>query len=69
MMATFEDSEKVRINKQYPDILRNIPVSAQVMIFSCKLLSFAKASLCIISIFNLREAFNGSVSLSVMVVS
>lgn len=27
-MATFEDSEKVRINKQYQDIIKNIPVSA-----------------------------------------
>ena len=27
-MATFEDSEKVRIDKQFQDVLRNIPVSA-----------------------------------------
>ena len=27
-MATFEDSEKVRINKQYQDIIKNISASA-----------------------------------------
>lgn len=27
-MATFEDSKSVSINKQYQDILRNIPLSA-----------------------------------------
>lgn len=27
-MATFEDSEKVRISKQYQDTIKNIPVSA-----------------------------------------
>ena len=27
-MATFEDSEKVRINKQYQEIVRKIPFSA-----------------------------------------
>ncbi|MBQ9236160.1 MAG: hypothetical protein IJ184_06845 [Alphaproteobacteria bacterium] len=27
-MATFEDGEKVRINKQYQEIVRKIPLSA-----------------------------------------